>query len=85
MCLMDGLIIQAVLAEFDNGRDRRSIWDKHAERIALGNRTLSRQARGRKSWADTAAQVAERLLRRFLPELGRVFGHGLFSDRGRRR
>lgn len=80
MCLMDGLIIRTVLAEFESERDQRSIWDKHAERIAL-----SLQAQGHKSWADTAAQVAERLLRRFRPELGRVFGHNLFSDQDRQR
>jgi hypothetical protein len=80
MCLMDGLIIQAVLAEFENVPDRRSIWDKHAERVAL---TL--RAQRRKSSADTVAQVAERLVRRILFGAGRVFRRDRLSDRSRRR
>ena len=80
MCLMDGLIIQAVLAEFEDERGRRSIWDEHAKKIARG-----RAAWGRRSWADRTVQVAEHLLRRFLSELGRGSGHGHFADRSRRR
>jgi hypothetical protein len=62
MCLMDGLIIQAVLAEFDRAPDPHSVWDKHAERLALGL-----GAQRHESWADKLAQVAERLLRGFPP------------------
>lgn len=74
MCLMEGLIIQAILAEFESERTPRSAWERHAERIAL-----SRAAQGHRAWAETLAQVAERLLARFLRELGCVFRRGLFS------
>lgn len=80
MCLMDGLIIQAGLAEFESEQERRSVWDKHADRIALHLR-----AQRHSCLADKLVQVVERLLRRFLPELDRVFGDDLFLDRNSRR